>query len=345
MKKNKFAILGCGYIAQRHAQHISHLAELTAVCDIRPEKARELGEKYSCRYYSSLEEMLGKENELEIISICTPNNLHAPHTITALKSGKHVLCEKPMATSSGDAENMILAAARAKKNLFIVKQNRFNPPVIALKEIVDQGKLGKIFNVQLNCFWNRPDAYYQQSDWKGKMEMDGGVLFTQFSHFIDLLVWMIGDIDEVCGYEGNFLHKSTTEFSDTGVVILRLGNGALGTINYTVNSHEKNMEGSITLFGEKGTVKIGGQYLNLIDYQNIRNHTIEIPQPSRSANDYGFYQGSMSNHDKVIENVIAVLNHGHTIATSGTEGLKTVAAIEKIYLHSRSKKFHGLKVL
>jgi UDP-N-acetyl-2-amino-2-deoxyglucuronate dehydrogenase len=331
MKQVKFAIIGCGRIAQRHAEHISKIGLLEAVCDIKIQRAIDLANKYNCNHYNNIDDLLLKEKECDIVSICTPNGLHMVHTLKALEKNKHVLCEKPMATSKKDCQLMIDAAAKMKKHLFIVKQNRFNPPVAALKKVIEEGQLGKILNVQLNCFWNRNEAYYRDSDWKGKKSLDGGTLFTQFSHFIDLIYWLIGDIKKVFAITGNLAHQDLIEFEDTGVIALEFSNGALGTINYTVNSHEKNMEGSITIFGTKGTVKVGGQYLNVLEYQSIENFEIKNIPESRPANEYGFYQGSMSNHDKVYANIIDVLNNEGQIATSGEEGFKTVEIIEKIY--------------
>ena len=274
--------------------------------------------------------MLEKGDGLDVISICTPNGLHAGHSIKALKAGFHVLCEKPMALKVGDCEKMIAAAESAGKRLFIIKQNRYNPPVVAVKKALEEGRLGKIYSIQLNCFWNRDLAYYANS-WKGTKELDGGTLFTQFSHFIDLLYWMLGDITEVHSMMQNFAHGNAIEFEDTGVVLLKFASGALGGINYTVNSYGKNMEGSLTIFGEKGTVKIGGQYLNELEYQNIRDYTISDLPAGNIANEYGTYQGSMSNHDKVYDNLIDVLRNNGTITTSVLDGLKTVSIIEKIY--------------
>src|SRR5947207_11099086 len=173
-----------------------------------------------------------------------------------------------MALSVQDCGEMIKEAERANRRLFIVKQNRFNPPVEAVKKAIDEGRLGKVYSIQLSCFWNRNNEYYDNS-WKGTLNMDGGTLFTQFSHFIDLLYWMIGDIKTVQAFTSNFHHQGEIEFEDTGVVALQFYNGAIGTINYTVNSFKKNMEGSLTIFGEKGTVKIGGQYLNELEYKSI----------------------------------------------------------------------------
>ncbi|HLX90795.1 MAG TPA: Gfo/Idh/MocA family oxidoreductase [Puia sp.] len=332
VSKIKFAIAGCGRIAQRHAEHIARVGELTAVCDIVKSKADALASLYKAETFPDVEDML-RSADADVVAVCTPNGLHAMHSIRALEKGFHVLCEKPMALTSEDCRRMINTASDTGKQLFIVKQNRFNPPVAAVKKVVDEERLGKILSVQLNCFWNRDTEYYRNS-WKGTRDLDGGTLFTQFSHFIDLLYWMVGDIVEVKGYSGNLDHPGVIEFEDTGVLAIRFAGGAIGTINYTVNSFQKNMEGSITLFGERGTVKIGGQYLNELEYQNIENYKITDLPPGNPANNYGQYQGSMSNHDKVYKNVIDVLNGHDVIATSGYDGLKTVEIIEKIYSNS-----------
>lgn len=331
MKKLKFAIIGCGSIAQRHAEHIHKLAKLSAVCDIKIDRAKALAEKYSCEYYNNIDDLLKYAKDLDVLSVCTPNGLHAEHSIKALRAGINVLCEKPMALTVRDCEMMIHEAEKSNKRLFIVKQNRFNPPVIAVKNAIDSGKLGRIFSVQLNCFWNRNKEYYTNSDWKGTRELDGGPLFTQYSHFIDLLYWLVGDIKRAYSIIKNYAHQNIIEFEDTGVVILESMNGVICTLNYTINSFKQNMEGSITIFAENGTVKIGGQYLNILEYQNIENYCIENLSESGPPNDYGFYKGSMSNHDKVYENVIDVLQNNASIAINFLDGLKTVQIIEKIY--------------
>ncbi|MGH1337116.1 MAG: Gfo/Idh/MocA family protein [Aureispira sp.] len=331
MKTLRFGIVGCGRIAQRHAKHIKNTKgiELAAVCDIIPERAETLGDAYQAQAFDSIEALLAG-SEVDILSICSPNGWHASHSMSALKAGKHVLCEKPMAISVYDCGEMIKAAEKANKRLFIIKQNRYNPPVEAIKNAIDQGQLGRINSVQLSCFWNRNEDYYKNS-WKGSRNLDGGTLYTQFSHFVDLLYYLVGDVKEAKAFGDNFCHQGITEFEDTGVVILRFHNNALGTINYTVNSYGGNMEGSLTLFGDKGTVKIGGQYLNELEYQNIEGLTIENLPEGNTANNYGQYKGSMSNHDKVYENVADVLLHDGQITTNMFEGLKTVEIIDKIY--------------
>ena len=325
------AILGCGRIAQRHARHILNTegANLIAVCDIIKEKAEGLAREYAVESFYDIEELL-KNDVIDLVAVCTPNGLHAEHTIQSLNAGKHVLCEKPMAINVYDCGEMIKTAEKANKRLFVVKQNRYNPPVAAVKQAIDEGYLGKIYSVQLSCFWNRNEEYYRDS-WKGTKALDGGTLFTQFSHFIDLLYYLIGDVKEVKAFGDNYMHKGIVEFEDSGVVILRFHNNAIGTINFTINSHQKNMEGSLTIFAEKGTVKIGGQYLNELEYQNIQNHAIRNLQGGNKANNYGRYQGSMSNHDLIYKNLIDVFMNGSSITTNMFEGLKTVEIIDKIY--------------
>ena len=256
--KVKFGLVGCGRIAQRHAEHIHQKGELIAVCDIIKAKADQFASQYKAKAYGAIEDMLATEKSIDVVAICSPNGLHAVHAIQVLHAGFHALCEKPMAITVRDCGQMIQAAEKSNRRLFAIKQNRFNPPVVAVKKVIDEGRLGKIMNVQLSCFWNRNPDYYKNS-WKGTLKLDGGTLFTQFSHFIDLLYWMVGDVKNVQAYMGNFNHHGIIEFEDTGVVILEFHNGAIGTINYTVNSYDKNMEGSLTIFGENGTVKIGGQ--------------------------------------------------------------------------------------
>jgi UDP-N-acetyl-2-amino-2-deoxyglucuronate dehydrogenase len=329
-KPLRFAIAGCGRIAQRHAEHIQKVGRLVAVCDVVPERANTLAARTDARPYHSLELLLEAERDLDVVSICTPNGLHAEHSIRVLKAGHHVLCEKPLATTVHDCAEMIRTAEHANKRLFAVKQNRFNPPVVAVKNAIDQGKLGRIYGIQLTCFWNRNEEYYRDS-WKGTKAMDGGTLFTQFSHFIDLLYWMFGDVKRIRAFGANLAHVNTIEFEDSGVVALEFYNGALGTINYSVNSYKRNMEGSLTILGERGAVKIGGQYLNTLDYQEIEGYRIPDLPEGNTANSYGSYQGSMSNHDKVYENLVDVLQKDGAISANAFDAFKAVEIIARIY--------------
>ncbi|HVZ97122.1 MAG TPA: Gfo/Idh/MocA family oxidoreductase [Chitinophagaceae bacterium] len=328
----RFALIGCGRVAERHAEYMQANGKLVAVCDVIKERSDKFSLRFGATPYYTIDHFLQNE-KVDVVAICTPNGLHAQQSISILEAGMHVLCEKPMAISVADCREMIDASERSGKILFVVKQNRFNPPITAVKRIMDEGRLGKIYSLQLNCFWNRDADYYQDS-WHGTLAMDGGTLFTQFSHFIDLLYWMFGEVEDVKALLRNYAHRGIIEFEDTGMVILEFKNGITGTINYTVNSHNTNMEGSITIFGEKGTVKVGGQYLNRIEYQDIENYIIEDLPAKQKANDYGSYQGSMSNHDKVYENLVNFLHRKEPVYISPMDGMKTVEIIEMIYRKS-----------
>ncbi|MDO6434145.1 Gfo/Idh/MocA family oxidoreductase [Flavitalea sp. BT771] len=325
-----FAVIGCGAIGSRHARQAAAFGRLKAVCDVVEERSARIGERYGACHYTRIEDLLDAEQDLNVVAICTPNGLHAAHTILALEAGFHVLCEKPMALSSNDCRQMIGAAEKAGKTLFVVKQNRFNPPVVAVKKMLDEGRLGRVYSVQVNCCWNREGAYYRDS-WHGTRELDGGILYTQFSHFVDLLYWLIGDVREAVGFSDNFSHQGCVDFEDTVVSSLRFDSSALASLHFTINSHRKNMEGSLVIVGEKGTVKIGGQYLNTLEYLSIEGEErVDLPA-GNPANSYGDYQGSMSNHDKMYGHVVDVLTNGAPNLFGGSEGLKTVEIIEKIY--------------
>jgi UDP-N-acetyl-2-amino-2-deoxyglucuronate dehydrogenase len=329
--KIRFGLLGAGYIANRHAEHITQHpdAELVGFFDTDLAKAKLLAEKHKATAFATLHDLL--QSNCDIVNVCTPNGLHAEGAIAALQAGKHALVEKPMALSVSECEQMITTSLKHDRKLFVVKQNRFNPPVKALKELIDSGRLGKVLSVQINCFWNRNEKYYNNSDWKGTKALDGGTLFTQFSHFVDVFYYLFGDVEDIKGVAGNLNHGSLIEFEDSGFFTFKFKSGALGSFNYTTCSYEQNMEGSITVFAENATIKAGGKYLNTIDYQRTDGFDIgDLPQ-SGVANDYGYYQGSMSNHDKMINNVVQALNGKEQIMTNAFEGLKVVDIIERMY--------------
>lgn len=323
----QFALIGCGRIAARHAENILQHGQLKAVCDTDVAKADAFAATYGAKAYYSIDDLLKAEKEVDVISICTPNGMHAEHSIKSLQAGKHVLCEKPLCLTSAAAWQMIETEKFSRKKLFVVKSTRFNPFVKSLKEYIDAGNLGTIYSFGLNCFWNRPESYY--TDWRGKLFPDGGTLYTQFSHYIDILIWLMGEIVEVKGLAKNLAHQAIIEFEDTGVVALEMKNGALGTFNWSVNSYQKNFEVSLTLIAEKGTIQIGGPYLNEIKFQNVQN-PFYINEALPQANDYGFYNGSMSNHKEVYLNLMKELSHD-TNNSNAFDGLRTVEAIEKIY--------------
>lgn len=330
MEKIVFSIIGCGAIAHRHAKHIGEIGVLDSVYDIDITKASDFANQHNCKYCNSYDELI-TQTKASVIVICTPNYLHSPQTQKALQAGFHVICEKPMALNSIDCKQMMDAATKANKKLFVVKQNRYNPPVIELKKLLSKNILGAIINVQLNCFWNRDSSYYNNSSWKGKLEKDGGILYTQFSHFIDLLLWLLGDVTVVktigLKTENN---AKIIQFEDNISCLVKFANGAMGNLNFTINTFAKNMEGSITIFAQNGTVKVGGEYLNKVEYQQISNYTIPIVDVHNNANNYGTYTGSMSNHDKVYANVVDVLQNNAPIDVDMADGLRTVACIEQV---------------
>lgn len=329
-----FAIVGFGKIGERHAMHVEAHPEarLAGAFDIKDDRNKlflELHPKGNA--YRSLHELL-LDKSVDIISICTPNYTHADIALECMQADKHVLVEKPMAIHKSDCEHMIHMALKTGKSLFVVKQNRFNPPVQAVKDLIAQKKLGKILTVAIQCYWNRGEAYYRASDWKGIKALDGGTLYTQFSHFVDVAYYLLGDMNILHAVLANVNHQGIIEFEDTGIVTFQLKeHRAPGVLHYTTAAFDHNMEGSITIFAERATIKIGGKYLNTIEYQATDGFEIPDLPESSPANTYGDYEGSMSNHDKVIENVIHSLQGKGQIMTNAYDGLKTVEIIENIY--------------
>jgi predicted dehydrogenase len=328
-KPIRFGLLGAGNIGRRHTVQMARCGILAAIADTVEAKAGELAGAFSARAYSSLDDLLSRES-IDVLAVCTPNYLHASQSVKALHHGCHVLCEKPMCLTSTDADRMMDAAREAGRYLFIVKQNRFNPPVQLVSRLLSEGRLGRVFSFQVNAFWNRPAAYYQSSDWHGKKDLDGGILFTQFSHFMDLLQWMLGEVDTVQSVRGNFMLGDLLEGEDTGAVLLRMKNGAIGTLQYSVSAYSKNMEGSLTILAEKGTIKIGGQYLNELEYFAVEGMEVPAEPPMHPANQYGYYTGSMSNHDKVYDELVKALRCESFSLASAREAAETVRLIERI---------------
>lgn len=329
-EKIRFSIVGYGNIGRRHAVQIQHnpATILVAVCDCNAAVQAQIPEGIA--FYSCLPEML-EHTEADVLCVCTPNYLHEPHTIAGLHAGLHTVVEKPMAISVASCDRMIAAAGKTGKTIFAVKQNRYNPPVQEVKKLLAKNELGEIYMIQVNCFWNRGDAYYAGSDWRGKRDKDGGCLFTQFSHFVDILYYLNGPVKMAQGWIHNFAHRHNTEVEDTGSFVLKAENNAIINFNFTTCAYKRNMEGSITIFAEKGTVKIGGQYLNTIEYQQLATTTLPHINITAKENDYGLYQGSMSNHDKVIQNVVDFLRHNEPVMTSAQEGRDVVKIIEQMY--------------
>lgn len=327
-----FVVVGAGHIGKRHAEMIrrDEEGELVAMVDTRS-KEECAAEHFDVPFFSSMEELMEAGLEFDVVNVCTPNGLHASQSLTALAAGKHVVCEKPMGLSKDECEKVIFKSLQMSKSVFCVMQNRYSPPSEWIKSVIDQKLLGDIFLVQLNCYWNRDDRYYKAGGWKGTKELDGGTLFTQFSHFIDIMYWLFGDIQNIKGRFADFTHKDSTDFEDSGMVNFDFINGGMGCINYSTAVAMQNLESSMTIVGSKGSVKIGGQYMNEVEVCNIEGY--EMPQLAEAnpANDYGPYKGSAANHNYVIKNVIDTLKGRTTATTNALEGLKVVEIIERIY--------------
>jgi UDP-N-acetyl-2-amino-2-deoxyglucuronate dehydrogenase len=327
MTKIKFAVIGCGHIGKRHAEMVrrNDECELVAMCDIRDKSELAMDAFDDIVFYKDYVAMLTKETEVDVVCICTPNGLHAEQSIKAIEAGKHVVCEKPMGLSKANCENVIYKALRENKQVFCVMQNRYSPPSEWIKEVIDKKLLGEIYMVQLNCYWNRDDRYYKAGGWKGTPDLDGGTLYTQFSHFIDIMYWLFGDIKDIQGKFADFNHE------DSGFVSFNFTNGGMGSLNYSTSVFGANLESSMTIVGEKGSVKIGGQYMNEVEHCNIKDYEMPVLAEANPANDYGPYKGSAANHNYVIENVVDTLKNRSTATTNALEGLKVVDIIERIY--------------
>ncbi|HUC81465.1 MAG TPA: Gfo/Idh/MocA family oxidoreductase [Flavisolibacter sp.] len=315
----KIAIIGCGRIAKRHAENITDIGKLAAVCDELPEKAAAFAESFGAKSYTSIDDLLKVETTVDLVVVCTPNGLHAEHIIKSLQAGKDVLTEKPLCLTTAAAWQIIETAKFCRRRLFIVKSARYNPVLQQLKTIVDRKELGDIYSIQLNCLWNRNDEYY--TDWKGKTFPDGGTLYNQFSHYIDVLLWLFGEIKTVKGFSANFAHKESVEFEDTGTAALQFSSGALGTFNWSVNAYQKNCEIALTIVAEKGTLRIGGENLNEVQYA-VTEKAFQFPS---------YQKENWSNHGEVYAHLLQELQTPTQTFPDVFDGLRTVETIEKIY--------------
>lgn len=331
-EKLRFGIVGQGHIGRRHAEMVRRNpeTELVAVCDVANRAALGLNDLTE-PFYASIEAMLAAHPEIDVVSICTPNGLHASQCITALDHKKHVVCEKPMGLTKAECEQVLFKALQVSRQVFAVMQNRYSPPSVWLKEMVEQKIIGDIFMVQINCYWNRDDRYYTSGGWKGTAALDGGTLFTQFSHFIDIMYWVFGDIQHIQARFADFNHAELTDFEDSGIVSFEFTGGGMGVLNYSTAVWDRNMESSMTVVGSKGSLKIGGQYMDKVEYCHVQGYTLPELGPTSPANDYGSYKGSANNHHFVIQNVVDTLKGRTSPTTNALEGMKVVEIIERIY--------------
>ncbi|MBT3647136.1 MAG: Gfo/Idh/MocA family oxidoreductase [Flavobacteriales bacterium] len=338
MSKSTFAVIGFGHIGKKHAIMVSGNddSDLVAIIDTDEAKQKKARDTYSgVQVFGSLEDFLTSDVEADVVNICTPNGYHASQAIKALDNRSHVVLEKPMGLTRQECEEVIFKSLQVSKHVFCVKQNRYSPSSKWMKSLMEENKLGRINMVQLSCYWNRDSRYYKAGGWKGTRNLDGGILFTQFSHFIDIMYWLFGDIQNIVAMSTNFNHKGSTEFDDSGLVQFEFVNGGFGSVNYSTAIYGQNFESSIVVVGEKGTLKVSGQYMDKVEYCHIEDY--EMPQlpPPNPPNDYGDYKGSAANHHYVIQNVIDVLTGKSQISTNALEGMKVVEMIERIHNKQR----------
>jgi predicted dehydrogenase len=333
MQDVKFVIVGLGAIGKRHAHMVLGTpgADLVAMVEPDPSKLAGFEKLEGYPVFPSIKDFFESGIGADVVNICAPNGLHASLAIEALKKRYHVVIEKPMGLSKTECEEVIFTSLQMSRQVFVVKQNRYSPPSKWLKEIVGNKIIGKVLMVQVNCYWNRDDRYYKPNDWKGTLALDGGALFTQFSHFIDIMYWVFGDIKNIHSSFANFKHQHNTEFEDSGIVQFEFVNGGMGCLNFSTAVWDTNMESSITVIGTKGSAKVGGQYMNEIEYCHIEGYEQPELPATNPPNDYGPFKGSAANHHHVIENVVNTLHGTDTITANALEGMKVVEIIERIY--------------
>ena len=318
----KFALVGCGYIGKRYVTILSQhpQCELTALIDSDCNRFASY-QQFNIPFFNSTEAYFHANIEADATVIATPNNTHASIATAFLKQKRHVLIEKPMALKRADAETVIETAKEQNKKLMVVLQNRFSPVSIWLKEMMESKQLGKIFFVEVNCFWNRDERYYKKDSWHGTKEMDGGSLFTQFSHFIDTVYWLFGDIRNISSRFDNFNHQQLIQFEDTGSVHFEFEEGGMGCINFSTAVWDKSLESSLTIIAENGSIKISGQYMNRVEHCHIKNYHLpaELKNTDTSSN----------NHSKMIDSFVEAIRQNGS--TNAEDALHSVDIIERMY--------------
>jgi len=329
----RVGLVGCGRVAKNHLEAIEQSDDLTLIglCDRDFTMAEALAKRYQAQCFKDMTRLL--QADLDVVVLCTPSGLHAQQTMAVAAAGKHVIVEKPMATSWADGLAMVQACDQANVHLFVVKQNRFNPTLNILKHTIELGRFGQIYMVAVNVFWNRPQAYYDMSSWRGTWEFDGGAFMNQACHYIDLLHWLIGPVDAVQARTATLARNIQAE--DSGVVNLQWRHGALGSVAVTMLTYPDNLEGSITILGERGTVRIGGVALNEIQHWSFADEhpddTVVMETSYVTDSVYGF------GHPLYYQNVIEVLNGQALPAVSGREGLRTLELLTAIYRSARDR--------
>lgn len=331
-RKIKWALVGCGRIAKNHfsaLKEFSENIEIVAVCDIIKDRADTAATEHGGKAYYDIESMLS-DADIDIVSLCTPSGIHPEHAILAAQKKIHVLTEKPMGTRLKQGLEMTKVCQENEVHLFVVKQNRLNPTIQKVREAINEERFGKIYFAQVNVFWTRPQDYYDQAKWRGTRELDGGALMNQASHYVDLLGWLVGPVDQVMAMTSTLERK--IEMEDTAAVALKWKHGALGSINVTMLTYPKNLEGSLTILGEKGSVKIGGIAINQVQewtFEDQKDTKEDIESSSYQTDSvYGF------GHPIYYKNVINTLRGERAEMCDGNQGLQSLELLEAIYRSS-----------
>lgn len=325
----RFAVLGFGYIGRRHTSIIQTLPGTKLVAIIEPSSDRIF--PVGIPVFQDFDQFISAGISVDVLCICTPNGLHYEQCMKGLAMGAHILCEKPLALKYKDCVDIIERAKELDRKVFCVMQNRYSPPTQWLRTLLEQNKFGKIYAVQATCFWNRDSRYYKPDSWHGTRKLDGGTLYTQFSHFVDILQWLFGPLTLRHSTFWNHNHQGITEFEDSGIVLFDLPSGGYANITYSTSTWDKNWESSLAILAELGSVKIGGQYMNEVEYCHIHQIDPPILPPTNPPNNYGDYVGSANNHTMVFSNVIDTLLHNDSIMTTANEVASVVALIEDAY--------------
>lgn len=328
----RVALVGCGRISGNHVDAIAatEALELVAACDVVPERAKQVGEKAGVPAFVSFEDMLDSV-ECDVVAITTPSGLHPVQGVYAARKGKHVVTEKPMAISLEGADELLAACRESGVQLFVVKQNRLNPAIQLLRRALDKGRFGRLYLVSCSVLWSRPQDYYDQAPWRGTWALDGGAIMNQASHYVDLLQWVLGPIDRVCGMTATLARRIEAE--DTGAAVIRARSGAMGVLQVTMLTWPQNLEGSITIIGERGTVRVGGTAVNRVekwDFAEPDDDDAQVEHVNTSPpNVYGY------GHLGYYRNVVAALRGEAAANTDGAEGRKSLELILAIYAASR----------
>ena len=331
-KKVKIAILGYGHIGKKHAEMVSQNQDYELVALIDPKfKTEEMDGQISVPYFHSLHDFLNSPFTADLVAVCTPNGLHFQQSKILIEEGFNVIIEKPITLNSEEAEELAKLAVEKKVHLFPVMQNRFSPPALWLKNLIQSNVLGKIFMVQISCFWNRNNQYYSKESWRGTKSLDGGTLYTQFSHYLDIMYWLFGDITNIKSKFADFNHSELTQFEDSGIITFDLNSGGMGSFTFSTSVWNENLESSLTIIAENGSVKVGGQYMNHVEKCIIKDYIAPQLPETNVANDYGSFKGSAQNHQHLYKNVIDFLNTGKEIHTTTEDSIQVLKIIENIY--------------